>query len=393
MNKTILSTVLILLIGLQGSLFAQKSPTERTFSIYREYVNIRDFVHTPNYDMVLEMDNVNDFTRLKRLDSILEQLQSEIAFYKDSLRDYSGNVSIDYVIDVDHDYRAIRFRKHIPNGETFVHKDGEPSRLKIEQDTVNLIMRVKGAEILSHLKGKPKKNIAFSPQYYVQITLKLNNYSDIGKVIADRKRLRHIVDTIEAATLKNKDVVAHPHINQSTVVYSMYTDGRESVESYKGILQSPYPTPWGLGNRRDKLVFDINAGIGLIRNTLTPMAEAGISLYNRRGYNQTDYNTYITLSVSPYFFFHQAADGRFYTYDNWFVNLSAGGAGEFLGVKAKLLMGGVGYLFAAKGNYFKNTTMKAFMTIKVKDGFTVSPEIIFTNDFKQIFPGITLKVF
>jgi hypothetical protein len=55
---------------------------------------------------------------------------------------------------------------------------------------------------------------------------------------------------------------------------------------------------------------------------------------------------------------------------------------------------GVGYLFARSGDYFKGVTTKGFFNITLmKKGLTLSPELIFTNDFREVFPGLTLKVF
>jgi hypothetical protein len=55
---------------------------------------------------------------------------------------------------------------------------------------------------------------------------------------------------------------------------------------------------------------------------------------------------------------------------------------------------GVGYLFARSGGYFKGVTTKVFFNITLmKKGLTLSPELIITNDFREVFPGLTLKVF
>jgi hypothetical protein len=53
---------------------------------------------------------------------------------------------------------------------------------------------------------------------------------------------------------------------------------------------------------------------------------------------------------------------------------------------------GLGYLFAQNGNFYKGTTLKFFTTIKTKV-VSLCPELIITNDFKQLYPGFTVKVF
>jgi hypothetical protein len=63
------------------------------------------------------------------------------------------------------------------------------------------------------------------------------------------------------------------------------------------------------------------------------------------------------------------------------------------GVQSRRASIGCGYLFGPKGGYFQNTTFKVFTSIEVFQKVTLSPEVIITNNFKQVFPGFTVKVF
>ena len=81
--------------------------------------------------------------------------------------------------------------------------------------------------------------------------------------------------------------------------------------------------------------------------------------------------------------------------DNWFVNATIGSVEEHnvAGWFGKESTIGLGYLVFEKGGYFKNITFKVFTDLKITNWVTVVPEAIFSNDLKQIFPGITIKVF
>ena len=404
MNKKIFIAALIM-ISLTGRLFAQndgesyfekmrpKNKTEEVFGMSKYYVNIRDFVHLKDAGMMLELNNVADFNRIKNLDSILNQFRKDIAFYKDSLEKYPGNVRIDYVLQDDHDFREIRFKKYKPDGDMYVNNTGDVSRLKVDDDTIRIIMHVHGEEYEFMKKMSIKDtNFRYRPWYTIQVAIWMNNYSDVDKLIADKSMLRHCMDTLQAT--KGKKTVSSPFRNPSSTVYRPYQVGVRRFTTYPAsILKSETVSPWNISNRKNHISLGLNVGAGLVRNTIAPMGEIGLTYTNHRAYRNDDYFTFMSLSMTPYFFFDRSADGQFFIKDNWFANFQIGSPGDLLGLKTKLLTMGVGYLVVENGNYFKGPTMKAFMTLRLKEAVTISPEIIFTNNFKQIFPGITLKVF
>ena len=408
MKRSFLCTVLII-ISLQGRLYAQSSEegwtwfpqttqTDLVFNISHNYTNIRDFVNISGCQMILELDNVTDFDRLKHLDSILILLRKDIAFYRDSLDANKGaNTLIDYVLTEGYDFRQMRFTKHKPQGDMYVNKQGEISILKIEQDTIKIVMHVKGKETETYWRQagtvkRSKEKIKFSPQYDIQVMLCLNSYSNMDTVITDSNLLRRAIDTLQVTTSKRtiKDPVKFP---SSSVCRVNKMTRSLDLTIYNGIIKNEYGWPKNASNRSDKITVVPNIGVGLIGNTLAPTAELGLCYYNRRGYHDNEYNTYINLFAAPYFFFDRNSSGGYFVSDNWFVNIEMGGAGEILGIKTKLLTGGIGYLAIEKGGYLKGTTLKAFLNIRMPKCFTISPEVIFTGNLKQVFPGLTVKVF
>ena len=140
---------------------------------------------------------------------------------------------------------------------------------------------------------------------------------------------------------------------------------------------------------RDYADVALNCGAGLVRNNITPYGEAGIFLMNSGRKGRDASHPFLHLSTSAYFLFNQDSKGNYLVNDNWFLNASIGEA-----TNTSTLSMGAGYLYYSKGNYFTGTTLKVFIDIKlVKNGLTITPELISTNNFKQIFPGLTLKAF
>ena len=399
MKNLILGTGLIA-ISLQGRLYAQtdhtsayskfmlRSKIEQTFNLDGRFFRIRDFVTLKEGRMILDLYKVSDYESFKNLDSILTVFRKDVAFYKDSLdANLTGGMRIDYVLSDDYSFKKIRFKRHNGDGEIFMNKDGEIARLKFEQDTIRIIIQKSMPGIARH-KSQP-----CDVPYSVQATFILGNYYDIDRVIGD-KVLAGIIDTLEKSSQPKKTKKKYYQL-PFTIVYNPYYNGKSGLDRIEWLMNNEYDH-FGLPHKPRFLSVNATIGVGLVRNTVTPTADIGIQ-YNKYWY--PDMHNLFRLSVSPYCFFDKDAQGNFILNDNWFINADIGSSydngqtGYVGGWFGKECTFGVGYLFAGKGGYFKNSTFKLFTDVMQIRGITIVPEFIFTNDFKQIFPGITVKVF
>lgn len=119
------------------------------------------------------------------------------------------------------------------------------------------------------------------------------------------------------------------------------------------------------------------------------MADLGAEINIHSRIEPTGGTCFMRLSTTPYFFFDKNMQGSTTVQDNWFVNMEGGTESEDHKKRVSI---GAGYLYAEKGAYFQKTTIKAFASMRVNKYFTVAPEFICNNNFKQIFPGITVKM-
>jgi len=411
MRRSILFAMLI--ISMSGKLFAQTqlsenykkvsnwSTTEKTFNS-TILPNFRDFVYLKNGKMILDLLNIGDYKRLGKLDSILFQFRKDIAFYKDSLENGNCNVRIDYVITSGKEYRQIRFKKYPPEGDIYVNRHGETERLKLDRDTVRIVIR----NVVDTTKIAAARWL-----YDIQVTFLMNNYTDIDKIITEKDIMRHAIDTLASARTSRE--IRNPYRFPSSCIYRPYTSQAAFDSFYKNfgqyekykdrmrfvkfneILNKEFGQFRSFALPTHHVAAYGNIGAGLVRNTLSPNGEFGISYINyyRRGESRAyEFNT---LFASSYFFFDRQADGQFLVSDNWFINIESGSSydEEMLGVKIRGFSVGAGYLAWEKGNYFKGTTIKAFASVRLMSGLSICPELIATNNFKQIFPGITFKIF
>lgn len=381
--------------------YPSESATERNFCMPADWINIRDYIYLPNKaKMIVELTHVAQYNELKFLDTLLANLMRDIAFYKDSLADNPGSVRIDYAPDEALAINKIRFKKHPADGNIFMARNGDKARLKIEQDSVRIYVRHNPLTPTTNT-GK-LKNSDFTEMYnnarFYQVTLCLNNYEDIANIAADRSSLLHAIDTMMST--KRKSTRNDPRRFPSSARYNPYAT-RDDIKDnwwravadvrfkqYSGLVKAEDPNSWKAINRSDKLILDANLGASLLRNYLAPTAEIGLHVnrQSRRPYNGEYHIKEFGISASCNFLFERSASNDYYSKPNWFVNATFSEERE--------LTAGVGYLFYSKGDFFKGTTAKFFLDVRPwKKGLTLSPELIFTNNFQQVIPALTIKVF
>lgn len=390
-----------------GNKLPERSSTERNFDMPERFINIRDFVYLPdNGRMILELNNTEQYNELKNLDSVLKEFIRNIAFYKDSLENGSNQLRIDYTIDAAYSFSKIRFKKYTADGNVFMNNNGEVARLKLEQDTIRLYFRHNPVLPRKADNGNLwAKNYDYNHSHagMFQVTFYVNNYTDLAKIAMDKTSLQHAIDTLAATRKKATQI--NPDKYPSTTVYNAYAIegasdntldnnkyGNLRYHQYSGIVKNEKACLWEALHRSDVIQFYGNVGVGLVRNTFAPVGDIGLEFVHsgKRLYDNKFHTYTLSLYSSAYFFFQQNAAGDYLAKDNWFVNATFRNDNTDYFINSY----GLGYLYARRGDYFKGTTIKAFFNVNLhKHGITLCPELIITNDFKQVIPGITLKVF
>lgn len=372
MNRLLLCAAL--LISLQGDLFAQENEqtsqtkTQSSFYVAPKRVHHRHWVHLPKDEKML-IEVVNDYSLIANLDSLLSVAMQDIAFYKDSL-DAAGSVRIDYNFTSVPGISKIRFKKYAPDGDLFVNNHKNVARLKIDQDTLCITVD------MPTKRPQPEKLFA------TQVTFYLNNYTDIQDLLKDKGMLNHIVDTLASVT-KHKTGPFAP--GKSSILYRPFDTGIHSDVYRFRKSNVLWDEEKDMYKAHGMLTIDGSLGIGVIRNMLAPMAELGIEINDRWSIVRGK-NSFIRASATPYFFFEKGLGNNIIVNDNWFATLEFG---TQKGDKRSSV--GIGYLFAEKGNYFQNATGKLFATYTLSKRVSLCPEIIFTNNFKQVYPGVTIR--
>ncbi len=375
----------------------ERSVYERSFEMPQQYVNVRDIVILPNKGkMIIELNNAAQYEELQHIDTLLEAVLRNIAFYKDSLES-SGSVRIDYAADEKYKFSKIRFQIHRPVGAIFMNEPNEISKLKLEQDSIRIYVKRNPVFERDVESGSGfRYNLTHAGMY--QVTFCLNSYTDLASVLANKGLLHHAIDTL--LSTKGKRTLRNPFRRPSSTRFDPSIQETPDSKKYKntalnrfrrfeGLISYNSEGRWSITRSSDIVEVTGNVGIGLIRNTFAPYAEVGLDYERQLKPSWWDNNRNVTWSLfaSSYFFFEKGTDNTYYSKPNWFINAKVGSGDRY--------SAGLGYLFDRRGDYFKGTTLKAFMNIRMfkSKGLTLSPELIITDDFKQVIPGLTIKVF
>ena len=384
MKKTILLSLLFI-AGL-AKLSAQHrtygwqltAKADATFSMTELSINHRHKIWFGNGNiMAVELKEHNGYANLADLETLLAQAKQDLEFVNDTIATCPEcNYRIDYLLNANN-VKMYRVQKFQPKGTFLFEQNGtERKPFKSERDTFRIL-------------GMDKDGYRS-----YQITFLLKRFSEMESILSQKGKINSIIDTFSKVSApKYKSDRRYPWANVSTIL--MHTNLRDT--GIMEVLYSHSINRDGLDRLSFKSAFNVqaNIGVGFVRDRLAPVVEGGFT-YALPKNRSSPISTIIGLYVSGYFVFDRNADGKFVTRDNWFLNAEFGNEGEseFINaLKTSRLTLGIGYLISQKGNYFTENTMKAFMNIRLRNGITVSPEIIVSDHFKSVFPGLTVKIF
>ena len=146
-----------------------------------------------------------------------------------------------------------------------------------------------------------------------------------------------------------------------------------------------------------------NLGAGIVLGNLNPQWALSIDFATQRQdyYAKnvaTPHYTFINLALTGTWFFEKP--NQFVSaqhFHNIFLEASIGNRFNNFKTNGFKNMNeasfGVGYLVRERGNYFGANTFKLYVSYVPKNSFVgFKPEVFFTNNFKTVYPGISLKL-
>jgi hypothetical protein len=149
---------------------------------------------------------------------------------------------------------------------------------------------------------------------------------------------------------------------------------------------SPAVISEGIDSTKKKTTILVYPGFGvsLVRNDLAPVFYISVGFNHMERYEAN-------INTSSFFLFERDIDKNFKVYRNTFLNAEMLVNFSPFNRTVRNWNGfGVGYLIESKGQYFRETTMMIYYKKRLKH-FAIVPGILFADNFKELFPVISVK--
>ena len=354
-------TVLGLLLSITGTLCAQEndhaqmttaayralSPDDRLFTPWPYSFGI-DYTITLDRGNRLRIDLANgyDLHTFENIDSLLMIFLGDLKLLRDSLSDPMTVKRIDYLIDTS-GHKKLRIRQYRPPGTSFLVDGNEPALLKIQQDTIYIMLVTRSEE------GKTARGLR-----YDRLCFFLNRYSELDAYIANG--LNETIHTMLSG-------INTPHHYTCPFCYII---NKPTIKSHL--------------NYGNGLTFNASVAMENYRNYFVPSftLNPGIIL------NRSSINYFFRAYWEPLFFFSTNAQGQTQTFRNdWLgIGFEAVTHENPNGLKVALSFG---WLAHSEGNYFSPKPVFHLSPFVWQHGpFHIEPSMYFDRFFRNVTPSI-----
>jgi len=375
-----------LLLSITGSVCAQEitygngnvtSPDARLFGVPPFSFKKNFYVSLDHGNqMQVELADRSDLTRFENIDSLLLVLAGDLKDFRDSLSDPMTTKHIDYLIDIA-GQKKLRLRQSAPVNNIYLLGGSEPARLKLEQDTIFII--VQSRDITTVKKDQIR---------YDRIGLFLNRYDELESYIGSLNGKIRLLEKSKGAIWEERSLrVGSP--GMAVQINRQFLRGDTSISQDGKAIGAPHA--------HDQLQLTGWVNAQNYKNYFTPSFALGAAAHIHQGFNTSVYGAY----WEPMFFFHSNANGSLQTYRNDMLVLNYSfdtrdGSANQTSPANSIGFGtnfSLGYMIGSRGGFFPAHTFRITLGgVKMKNFGRVEPVVYFNNFFKGVTPGIRLSL-
>jgi len=322
--------------------------------------------------MQVELPDIDDLDHLNSIDSLVRNYLEDIKPFKDSLSDELNSKRIDYLVDST-GKNKIRIQAFQPKGSSFLVTNGDIAALKLDQDTINILIPV--SYNAGYYRQKPLVLTRYCRlRFFINHASDLNNYANgflKEKIEALRKsdQLRWVRSDSDHWTISKGD---------NTIFASQPG----------GYVQGSSPG--------DFLELHAVANLQNYKNYLDP----SVSIGARAIISNKIFKYEIGLAWEKHFLFAKDSQGSLQAYRSNFITLELGrkslrpnekGGGPYFSFADHLSLS---YLVSQQGSLFdKHTFRLATGGVSWQnDRIKLEPLIYFHDFFKGATPGVRLSL-
>ena len=356
----------MLILSITTESYAQyAAQSESVFEMPATKINRKFLIELGRSDkMQIELTDINGLNYVSNVDSLVALFLKDIKPLRDSLTEGIFSRRIDYIVDTTSQVK-IRIQKFNPTSSHFVVIDGNASLLKLEQDTISIMGKVK-SRIRSGVFGY------YNGYSYYRISFFLNNLNDLalyvdGKMNEKVKTLLENVNTVWA-------------FKEPAGVY-LKKDPDISAPNLRGLL--------GVSKS-----FSLRLAVNIqnYKNYFVPSSSYGFVFMKSNSLVRHKFG----MQFENHFQFARTDSGKLNTYVNDFLtilyereNVMTGDLKGYTKISPAI---SIGYLIRRKGDFYEKNTFKLGLGRYAPFGgsLRIEPAFYFNNLFKGITPSLRI---
>jgi hypothetical protein len=285
--------------------------------------------------------------------------------FSDSLADPLSWHLIDYVIDAS-GKKKVRFQSFRPAAASYLLDQTEPAALRLEQDTIRIILEYPAAS------GRRHDGIRQD-----RLSLYLNNYHEMSNYITGglNEKIRWLQKYNGNYWVRDKDKMTWRPEKDPTISAAMPAGQTGLAGDYIGSV--------------------VQLDLGNYKNYFAPAFGLGI----RVGFNREQYTWSSSVVWEPLFLFATNAQGHAQTYRNEFLVLSF--VRDWKGPISRPPMAfnlnpgfSFGWLVRRDGEFFEKNSFRFFLgrAKLFKNRVVLQPGMYFHDLFKEVTPAFNLQI-
>jgi len=368
--------LLMLAMGITGAAFAQEEPpvnnTDKAFESPAKSVFTRVQVDLGKGNkMQIETCYYLDLDYAKNIDSLVRMFMHDMEAFRDSLSDELAVKRIDYKI-TSPERKQVRILKYKSSGNSFLVDKSEVSALKLEQDTVNMILA----------DGNPvtkRRGDVFEWKNYCRVSFFLNRLQDLPDILASTNLNGKI------ATLKKGH---YQWYQEKDGIWRLRTDKTIYAKRANGTA---------ITDAGDYLNLLIDVSLQNYKNYFVPGFRLGFKMMLNNAFTRIDKSPrqyLVVFAWEPHFIF-QNVQGKLQAYRNDFIDLSFGFGPKGLQAekKSQIAQFSLGWLVNRQGDYYEKNTFRLGMgrVSVANNNVIIEPGMYFNNFFRGVTPTVRIS--
>ena len=354
--------IYLVLISTTGNLFAQQaSNAEKMFDVPENRITRRfTFQLEKGEKMQVDLSRLNDLSRISNIDSMIREFLRDMEPLRDSLGSKLASRRIDYMMDTS-SMKKLRIQVFPPRGSNFLVSNSDAASLKLEQDTIHLVMKIE------EKPGPAGKGYT----RYCRVSFFLNDLVNISSYMDGQ--------------LNEKISALRANMNNA------WSRAGNSQLHLKGYPDITAPGTKGSIHGGTVLSYRLSIDAQNYKNYFVPSFTYGLAISTGANLVRHEFE----VSAENHFIFSKNSTGKLETFRNTFLSVSYGVAGKlFVGSNGAVLQPVItaGFLARRRGDiYEKNTVKIGLGRFNFGGGSTkIEPGFYFNGSFKSMTP--TLRV-